>query len=135
MTSPWTGRRVLSTESTLSAPQIPHPVRPVSRRVFARMASSHAGATVIWISMPLAVSDALDSLKVGLGPDQLLGDAEAEREVLQVLGRGHHDGVGDAVVDHRDRDFLRHRLHPLRGLAVLPAPGGQLEQGLGVAQA
>jgi hypothetical protein len=41
-----------STIDTLSAPQIPQPVRPVSLRVRPAITSSHAGLTRAWISIP-----------------------------------------------------------------------------------
>ena len=43
---PDTGWICLSTASTPSAPQMPHPVRPVSRRVRSAMTAAHRAATV-----------------------------------------------------------------------------------------
>jgi hypothetical protein len=47
-----TGWSSFSTIDTLSAPQMPQPVRPVSRRVRPAITSSQAGLTRAWISMP-----------------------------------------------------------------------------------
>ena len=47
-----TGWSCFSTIDTLSAPQMPQPVRPVSRRVRPAITSSQAGLTRAWISMP-----------------------------------------------------------------------------------
>ena len=49
---PVTGWICLRTASTPSAPQMPHPVRPVSRRVRPAITSAQRGATVAWISTP-----------------------------------------------------------------------------------
>ena len=43
----------------------------------------------------------------GVGNDAL-GEREAEREFLKHRGRGHHDGVRNAVVDERNGNLLGH---------------------------
>ena len=44
----------------------------------------------------------LDVVDVRDGLDDAFGEAEAGAELLEHDGRGHHDSVGDAVVDERD---------------------------------
>ena len=118
----------------LSAPQMPQPVRPVRRRDRAAITSSHAAETVACTSIPRLYLMDLDLVQVVPGADQLLGQAEAEGEVLQILRRGHHDDVRNAVVDHRDRNLLGDGLRMLHRAAILPAPRPELEQRAGVSQ-
>jgi hypothetical protein len=74
-------------------------------------------------------------VEIGGRPDQLLGDTEAEGEILQILRSCHHDDMGDSVVHDGDGSFLRDRFDSLGDLARLPASSGKLQQGLGVPQA
>ena len=82
----------------------------------------------------LSVPNHLQGLQVRGGPDELLGDAEAEREVLEIRRRGHHDDVGNAVVDDGHGRLLGHLLRSLLRPAPFPAAGGDLEQRRGVAE-
>lgn len=52
--------------------------------------------------------DDLQRLDVGRSLDDAFAEADAEGEVLQIDGRGHHDGVCRAVIDERDRHLFGH---------------------------
>jgi hypothetical protein len=72
--------------------------------------------------------------------DQALAERKAQREVLQVAGRGHHHGEGGAVVAQRHRHFLGHHVDLLlpslrqrcNGRWAVPAGGvcGGVESGM-----
>ena len=51
--------------------------------------------------------------------DQFLCDTETEREILQVLGRGHHHHMGHVVVHQHDRGLLD---DAARGGRLQPVP-------------
>jgi hypothetical protein len=48
----------------------------------------------------------LDAVALGGAGDDAFAEREAECEVLQVGGRGHHHRMRDAVVDQRDRRLV-----------------------------
>ena len=53
--------------------------------------------------------------------DDAFAKAEAEGEVLKILGRGKHDRMGNAVVHQRHRHFFGNRLQGMHGDATHPA--------------
>jgi hypothetical protein len=57
--------------------------------------------------------DDIEPHNLVLRGDDALGQAEADSEVLQVRGRGHHHGMRGAVVDQRHRHLIRHRTRVL----------------------
>ena len=59
--------------------------------------------------MPSLLLDDLQPFDLVGGRDDAFGQAEAEGEVLEVLRRRHHHGVGAAVVGEGDRGLLRDR--------------------------
>ena len=58
-------------------------------------------------SMPFVLADDIQALDLVQGADNALGQAEADRKILEVGRRRHHDCVGRAVIDEGDRHLLR----------------------------
>ena len=56
------------------------------------------------------------------GLHDAFAEAEADREIPQVLRRRHHHGVGAAIVGEGDRGLLRDRRGALADAAVAPDP-------------
>jgi hypothetical protein len=53
------------------------------------------------------VPDDVETLDILWRADNAFRQAEADRKVLKIGRRGHHDGVRGAVVDERDRHLGR----------------------------
>ena len=47
-------------------------------------------------------------------------EAEADREVVEVLRRAHHDGIGAAVIGERQRGLFRNRTRSLAEARISP---------------
>jgi hypothetical protein len=108
---------------------MPHPVRPLRDRGGAPLGDKGLDFDAA------AVTDHLEPLKVVRRGDELLGQAEAEGEVLEIGRRRHHHHMGNAVVHDGDRGFLHHRLGLLRLRVAIPADAGRLQQGARIPQA
>ena len=81
----------------------------------------------------LAVADHVNRFQIGGRADQLLGQTEAEGEILQILGCGHHDDVGYLVVDQHHGRLFDEVLGPFGNLVGPPLPDRVFKQGRSVA--
>jgi hypothetical protein len=55
---------------------------------------------------PEILLDDLEMANLVRRGNNAFGEAEAEREILQILRRRHHHGIGAAIIGEGDRDLL-----------------------------
>ena len=91
-------------------PQRPQPVGPaICRRRSLKLDRALDCASHIRSSMPSS-SGTMSSESISSGRlDDAFAEAEADREIFEILRRAHHHGIGAAIIGQRQRGLFRNR--------------------------